>query len=120
MSKSAFVDISGDGGVLKQTVKEGTGEQAKAGQRAWVHYIGWHKGEEFDASRPKQHRQDGLDFIIHDGGVIQGWHIAVATMKVGERANVKLQPAYAYGTQGIGPIPPNAVLDFDMELLRLT
>ena len=39
-------------------------------------------------------------------------------MLVGERALLRLAPAYAYGEAGSPPkIPPNAALEFEVELL---
>ncbi len=37
----------------------------------------------------------------------------------GQRARLTIQPEYGYGAKGIpgGPIPPNAVLIFEVELL---
>lgn len=113
---------NGYGGVLKQITTPGDGEIPVEGQTVWVHYGGSHEGKEFDNSRPKPHRKNGFDFKIGAQQVIDGWDVALKTMKIGERANVKLQPEYGYGAQGTpgGPIPPNAVLDFDIELLRIT
>jgi len=122
MAQSEWEDISGNGGVLKQVVTPGNGAIPVDGQTAWVHYTGSHKGQEFDSSRPKPHRRNGFDLKLGAKQVIEGWEVAIKTMKLGERANVKLQPEYGYGAEGTpgGPIPPNAVLDFDIELLRIT
>jgi len=38
-------------------------------------------------------------------------------MKKGERRIVILPPDMAYGSRGIGPIPPDSWLVFDVELL---
>ena len=52
--------------------------------------------------------------------VIKGWDIAFKSMRVGERALLRLAPRYAYGAAGSPPkIPPNASLEFEVELLEV-
>lgn len=53
------------------------------------------------------------------GLVIQGWDIAVSTMKVGETSIFTIQPEYAYGEEGSGnKIPSNATLHFEIKLVE--
>ena len=60
-----------------------------------------------------------FSFQLGRGEVIKGWDVGVATMKKGERAKLTLQPDYAYGAGGAGDvIPANAVLVFEVELLK--
>ena len=49
--------------------------------------------------------------------VILGWDKGVATMQRGEICILKLSPHYAYGSGGVGPIPPNSTLIFEVELV---
>ena len=49
--------------------------------------------------------------------VILGWDKGVATMQRGEICVMKLAPEYAYGSGGVGPIPPNSTLIFELELV---
>jgi FKBP-type peptidyl-prolyl cis-trans isomerase len=51
--------------------------------------------------------------------MILGWEKALRTMSVGERAVVRVtDPDLGYGAAGVPPlIPPNAELEFDIEVL---
>ncbi|CAG9839505.1 unnamed protein product [Diabrotica balteata] len=113
------VDISPnkDGGVLKEIIQEGTGEELPPqGSKVTVHYTGTlTDGTKFDSSRD---RNDPFQFDLGKGNVIKAWDIGVATMKKGERAMLTCAPQYAYGESGSPPtIPPNATLKFDVEVL---
>lgn len=104
---------------LKYTdVKVGKGALPKPGQTAIVHYIGtFPDGKKFDSSRD---RGQPFEFVIARPGVIQCWQEGVATMHVGGRRKLVCPPQLAYGAKGYpGAIPPNATLDFDVELLGI-
>ena len=87
-----------------------------AGQTVKVHYTGTlMDGTKFDSSRD---RGEPFTFTLGKGEVIQCWDEAVAAMTLGERAMVTCSADTAYGDRGAGGvIPPNADLQFDVELL---
>ncbi|CEG39850.1 peptidyl-prolyl cis-trans isomerase [Plasmopara halstedii] len=110
------VDLSGDGGVLKETYFEGSGECPPAGDEIRAHYTGTLlDGTKFDSSRD---RDSEFKFVLGKGNVIKAWDLAFASMRVGEKAMLTCKPEYAYGANGSPPkIPANATLKFDVELL---
>lgn len=113
-------DLSGDGGVLKKTLREGTGRTPAAGDTVFVHYTGnLADGTVFDTSRGKAHRAElGFFFVLGHGEVVRGWDVGCAAMRVGERANLTCRADYGYGHTGAGDvIPPGATLMFDVEML---
>ena len=96
----------------------GTGEVAKSGQRATLHYIGrLEDGSVFDSSRQ---RGEPFSFTLGAGQVIQGWEQGVLGMQIGEVRILNIPPHLGYGERGAGgSIPPNARLIFEVELLSL-
>lgn len=87
------------------------------GQTVSVHYAGTlTDGSKFDSSVD---RGQPFEFVIGMGQVIQGWDEGIAQLKVGEKAKLTIPPEKAYGSSGTGPIPPNATLIFEVELLGI-
>ncbi len=115
--------IAQPNGLKITDVKQGTGAVAKAGQMVTVNYTGWlyvngAKGQKFDSSL--DHGQP-FSFSLGAGNVIPGWDKGVAGMKVGGERTLIIPPELGYGASGTpgGPIPPNATLMFDVELLKV-
>jgi FKBP-type peptidyl-prolyl cis-trans isomerase FkpA len=108
----------------KIDVVKGTGEGISQGQVAVVHYTGWlydptapeQKGKKFDSSRD---RGQPFPFTIGAGEVIRGWDEGVQGMQPGGQRTLVIPGDLAYGEPGRGPIPPNATLIFDVELLEI-
>ncbi|KAJ6723657.1 PEPTIDYL-PROLYL CIS-TRANS ISOMERASE [Salix koriyanagi] len=110
----------GKNGLKKKLVKEGEGwETPGAGDEVEVHYTGTLlDGTQFDSSRE---RGTPFKFKLGQGQVIKGWDEGIKTMKKGENAVFTIPPELAYGESGSPPtIPPNATLQFDVELLSWT
>ena len=105
-------------GVVYETLKEGTGPEAKAGQKIRIHYTGTlENGKKFDSSRD---RGQPFPVTIGIGQVIKGWDEGVPGMKVGELRRLTIPSQAAYGLQGRPPkIPPDATLIFDVELMGI-
>jgi peptidylprolyl isomerase len=85
-----------------------------------VEYVGWvygtDKSQPFDTSG----RHDKpFEFVLGKGEAIAGWDQGLAGMKAGGTRKLTIPSDLAYGARGAlnGRIPPNAALEFDVELL---
>lgn len=104
-------------GLQYWNIKLGTGALAISGKKVKVDYTGWlTTGKKFDSSVGTGHP---FEFVLGDGQVIKGWDEGIAGMKVGGKRQLRIPPSLGYGAQGTpgGPIPPNATLIFDVQLL---
>lgn len=79
------------------------------GDKIAVHYKGTlaADGSEFDAS---YNRGQPLTFHVGKGQVIKGWDQGLLDMCPGEARRLTIQPEWAYGSRGMGPIPAESVL----------
>ena len=85
--------------------------------RVEVHYSGWlNDGTLFDSS---VQRNQTATFALNQ--VIRGWTEGLQSMKVGGKRKLIVPAELGYGAAGTpgGPIPPNATLIFDVELVSL-
>jgi FKBP-type peptidyl-prolyl cis-trans isomerase FkpA len=102
-------------GLYYRDLTVGTGPEVATGQQVSVHYGGWlPNGALFDENVVGQ---PPLTFTPGAGGVIDGWEEGVVGMRVGGKRQLILPPALGYGAGGSGPIPPNAILVFTVEVV---
>ena len=104
-------------GLQYKVVKEGTGRSPKATDKVTVHYRGTLiDGTEFDSSYK---RGEPVTFALNQ--VIKGWTEGIPLMKEGGKCTFAIPSELAYGERGTpgGPIGPNAVLIFEVELLSV-
>ncbi|CAB4011620.1 peptidyl-prolyl cis-trans isomerase FKBP3, partial [Paramuricea clavata] len=80
-------------------------------------------GTVFDTNLGKGSKKRGgsyvpLKFKVGTGQVIRGWDEALMTMGLDEKAELTIQPEWAYGRKGLPDhkIPQNATLIFEVEL----
>jgi len=94
-------------------IKNGSGPIAKPGKLAHVFYTGrLPSGKVFDSVSSGK----PFSFRLGTGSVIKGWDQGIAGMKVGGKRKLVIPPALGYGGKKVGPIPPNTVLTFEIEL----
>ncbi|NMM77749.1 FKBP-type peptidyl-prolyl cis-trans isomerase [Acidovorax sp. SRB_24] len=113
----AAAPVTTASGLVYESLKDGTGASPKASDTVRVHYRGTFpdSGKEFDSSIA---RGQPIEFPLT--GVIPCWTEGVQKMKVGGKAKLTCPPAIAYGARGAGGvIPPNATLNFEVELLGI-
>jgi FKBP-type peptidyl-prolyl cis-trans isomerase FkpA len=104
-------------GLVYRSLREGNGANPVASDVVKVHYRGTlANGTEFDSSYA---RNAPAEFPL--SGVIPCWTEGVQRMKVGGKAKLVCPAAIAYGSRGAGGvIPPNATLQFEVELLAIS
>lgn len=102
-------------GLQYKILKEGTGKTPGPEDKVKTHYHGTLiDGTVFDSS---VQRKEPIIFPVK--GVISGWTEALQLMKEGGKWRLFIPSDLAYGERGSGAIGPNAVLQFDVELLEV-
>jgi peptidylprolyl isomerase len=101
-------------GLMYIILKEGNGATPTSRALVEAHYTGrLLDGTKFDSSVD---RGKPFLFLVGRGEVIKGWDEAFLSMKKGEKRILIIPPGLAYGDKGMGTIPPNATLIFEVEL----
>ena len=97
--------------------RPGEGQPPALGALVVVHYDGFlMNGTKIDSSRD---RGTPYSFRVGTGAVIQGWDEALGAMKKGEQRTLLVPWWLAYGESGKGPVPPKAMLRFEVELIDI-
>ncbi len=104
-------------GLQYQVLREGTGKQAKLNDTVQVHYKGTTiGGKVFDSSYD---RKQPATFTLQEG-LVKGWLEGIPLMKEGAKYKFFIPPDLGYGEQGPPDVGPNAVMIFEVELLKVT
>lgn len=116
---SALPEVVKTGSGLEYVVLqsgEPEGQPPVGGQMVVVHYEGRlaESGALFDSSYQRENPE-----VFPSNALIPGWVEALALMKPGDRWMLYIPADLAYGEEGTpgGPIPPNAPLQFEVELI---
>ena len=116
-----YEQYAGETSALFGEVAIGNGNEPKTGDTVAVIYQGWlTDGTLFDSSPKNDQGQiEAFSFRLGAGEVIRGWDQGISGMKVGGKRRLVIPPSVGYGENGQGPIPPNAILIFDVELVQI-
>jgi FKBP-type peptidyl-prolyl cis-trans isomerase FkpA len=104
-------------GLQYQVISEGKGPKPTATDTVRAHYKGMLlDGTEFDSS---YQRGEPATFMLPQ--MVPGWQEGIPLMSVGSKYRFWIPSKLGYGEQGTpgGPIPPNATLVFEVELLDI-
>lgn len=102
-------------GLQYEVLKEGKGSKPKASDTVTVHYEGRSiDGAIFDSSLTNN---EPVSFQLDQ--VIDGWTEGLQLMTPGSKYKLTIPADLAYGADGVGPIAPNSVLVFEVELIRV-
>ena len=104
-------------GIYFIVFKAGEGKKPEVGDSVEISYTGsFLSGEVFDGSSKKG---TNLQYVLGDGKRLPAWENAISMMKEGTVARLILTSKHAYGNIGLGPVPPDTPVVFDIELLRV-
>ncbi len=107
-------------GLYYVITKKGSGENAKKGQNVSMNYLGtFLDGKKFDGNIDEKYvsNRAPLNFTLGVGQVVAGWDEGIQLLNPGTRATLYLPSSVGYGPGGRGPIPPNTIMVFNVELL---
>ena len=108
--------VKTESGIMYKVLKKGDGKKPTAQDRVVVNYEGkLIDGTVFDSSYKR-----GKPATFGVMQVIPGWQEVLQLMPTGSTYDVAIPPNLAYGQRGSpGGIPPNATLQFKVELIEI-
>lgn len=111
-------DLTGPSDITTEEITVGTGATAAAGDIVTVHFIvSLTNGTVIQNSYTDLGAPITLQ--LGAGQFIPGFERGILGMRVGGKRRVTVPPSLAYGSTGNGPIPPNATVRFEIELVSI-
>jgi len=110
-----FVRVPAPDGISIRRLNKTDGKKPRKKDRVIVHYHGTlQDGTVFDSTRGR----GPANFNLSE--VVPCWTVALTRLREGEKAEIRCPAKTAYGAKGAPPrVPPNATLDFEIELIRV-
>jgi FKBP-type peptidyl-prolyl cis-trans isomerase FkpA len=108
VGKSFHLEKS-ESGLYTEIMKAGTGREIHLTDSIGVTYIGTLlSGKKFDEQKKP--------IYLPMRGVIDGWKEALIGQKQGVKLRIIVPPQLGYGAGGMGEVPPNATLYFELSV----
>ncbi len=112
-NKEGVITLSS--GLQYKVLRDGDGPSPAETDTVTVNYRGTlMDGTEFDNSQ-----KGDEPAVLPMAGIIKGWSEALQLMKTGSKWQLFIPPELAYGPRQLEKIPPNSVLIFDIELVKV-
>jgi peptidylprolyl isomerase len=102
-------------GLFYQDVRLGGGDVAMAGDSIRLLYAGYLTNGTLVEARLDT--ANAAPIVLGKDNVIAGWEEGIPGMREGGLRKLVIPPELGFGSQGRRPVPPNAILVFDIELL---
>lgn len=102
-----------EAGVYYIKMADGTGEKAKDGDTLTVGYVGYYlSGYVFDASYWHNQVDSTFTFVLGNPPLLEGWDDGMKLMNKNSKYQLVIPSSLAYGSEGLGMIPPYQTLVF--------
>lgn len=107
--------VSLENGIMYRWIKKGPGQGRKATWASTV--VVNYKGSTIDGKVFDETKDKPAEFELN--GLVKGWQEVVPVMRDGDKIEAVFPSEYGYGRAGKGPIAPDQVLIFEIELLSI-
>lgn len=115
MANSSVTGGDDNSPVKTEDLVVGTGPAIQNGMEVAVNYV--LKLSDGTVIQDSKQMGQPFTFITGAGQLIKGWEMGILGMKVGSKRVIVIPPELGYGSQQVGPIPPNSTLVFEIEVV---
>ena len=102
-------------GMYYQVVEPGSGAKALSTSKIFVKYTG--RLISSNAIFDQQNNQEQTGWVL--GSLIPGWQAGIPLIAIGGKLRLIVPSSLAYGCRPYASLPGNAVLFFEIELVRI-